>query len=382
VEGFARGSRKKRRRRGFMISFRELKNIDYFLLVSVMCLLASGWFVLYSASQQEEIATGIDFTQKQFIWMSLAVFVFFVFLLVDYHFLVNISFIIYGIVIILLLAVLFFGGAKYGAKRWINIAGFTLQPSEVAKLGVILAVVKYMIGDMEDRHNFRYIVLTGAIIIFPLLLIYKQPDLGTTLIFVPAVFAMLFIAGMRWVYVVFGLVVVFVSMPVVWNFLRPYQKARVITFINPESDPFGTGYSIIQSKIAIGSGGIIGKGWLGGTQNRLNFIPERHTDFIFSVVGEEWGFLGVLFVVILFFIAIASGFNIARKAPDVCGKFLALGIVVMFAAQVSVNIGMTIGLLPVTGIPLPFMSYGGTSLVVTMAMIGILQNIYMKRFMF
>jgi rod shape determining protein RodA len=283
-----------------MISFRELKNIDYFLLVSVMCLLASGWFVLYSASQQEEIATGIDFTQKQFIWMSLAVFVFFVFLLVDYHFLVNISFIIYGIVIILLLAVLFFGGAKYGAKRWINIAGFTLQPSEVAKLGVILAVVKYMIGDMEDRHNFRYIVLTGAIIIFPLLLIYKQPDLGTTLIFVPAVFAMLFIAGMRWVYVVFGLVVVFVSMPVVWNFLRPYQKARVITFINPESDPFGTGYSIIQSKIAIGSGGIIGKGWLGGTQNRLNFIPERHTDFIFSVVGEEWGFLGVLFVVILF----------------------------------------------------------------------------------
>lgn len=365
-----------------MIFFRELKNIDYFFLFTVMCLLISGWFVLYSASYQESLNTGIDFTQKQFVWIGIAVFVFLICLLIDYHFFINISFILYGIVIGLLLVVLLFGGAKYGAKRWISISGFTLQPSEIAKLAVILAVVKYLVWDIENRRNIKYIIFTGLIISLPLFLIFKQPDLGTTLIFVPTVFVMLFVAGMRWVYVVTVFLVTIVSMPMAWNFLRPYQKARVLTFFNPESDPLGTGYSIIQSKIAIGSGGIIGKGWFGGTQNRLNFIPERHTDFIFSVVGEEWGFIGTVIVIFLFFVVAASGFNVARKAPDVSGKFLAVGLITLFTVQVSVNIGMTIGLLPVTGIPLPFMSYGGTSLVVTMGMMGLLQNIYMKRFMF
>jgi len=365
-----------------MISFRSLKNLDYFLLFSSICLLIIGWFVLYSASYQQRINTGIDFTQKQFTWIAIAFFVFFICLIIDYHFFINMSFVFYAIVMILLLLVLFIGGAKYGAKRWIGIGGFTLQPSEIAKLGVILTVVKYLVWDIENRKSLKYIFFAGSIIILPLYLIYKQPDLGTTLVFVPAVFAMLFVAGMRWIYVILAFISGIIAMPLTWNFLKPYQKARVITFLNPESDPLGTGYSIIQSKIAIGSGGIIGKGWLGGTQNRLNFIPERHTDFIFSVVGEEWGFIGAFVVILLFFIVIASGFNVARKAPDVGGKFLAIGLITMFAVQTSVNIGMTIGLLPVTGIPLPFMSYGGTSLVVTMAMMGLLQNIYMKRFMF
>jgi rod shape determining protein RodA len=365
-----------------MISFRELKNLDYFMLFSAICLLIGGWFVLYSASSQQRMSTGIDFTQKQFTWIAIAVFVFFICLIIDYHFFINASFVIYAIVMILLLLVIAIGGAKYGAKRWISVGGFTLQPSEIAKLGVILAVVKYLVWDIENRKTFRYIFWTGVIIIFPLYLIYKQPDLGTTLVFIPAVFAVLFVAGMRWFYVIFAFISTLVAMPLAWNFLRPYQKARVITFLNPENDPLGTGYSVIQSKIAIGSGGIIGKGWLGGTQNRLNFIPERHTDFIFSVVGEEWGFLGAFFIIVLFFMIAASGFNVARKAPDVSGKFLAIGLVTMFTVQTSVNLGMTIGLLPVTGIPLPFMSYGGTSLVVTMAMMGLLQNIYMKRFMF
>lgn len=365
-----------------MISFKLIKNIDYFLLVAVILLLASGWFVLYSASCQERAATGIDFTQKQFIWIGIAVAIFFIFLFVDYHFLLNMSFIIYGIIIALLIAVLLLGNARFGARRWIGIGGFSLQPSELAKLGVILAIVKYLVSDIENRRTLKYIVFSGLILLAPLILIYKQPDLGTTLLFVPALFIMLFAAGMRWVYIIIVGITTIVGTPFIWTLLREYQKRRIICFLNPENDPLGSGYSVIQSKIAIGSGGILGKGWLGGTQNRLNFIPERHTDFIFSVIGEEWGFVGAAIVILLFFVVVASGFNIVRKAPDLSGQLLALGITTIFTIQVAVNIGMTIGLLPVTGIPLPFMSYGGTNLVVTMGMMGLLQNIYARRFMF
>jgi rod shape determining protein RodA len=252
----------------------------------------------------------------------------------------------------------------------------------LAKFGVILAVAKYLVWDIENRFKLKYIIICGIIVGIPSILIFKQPDLGTMLTFVPTICAMLFAAGMRWRYIIIAWALSIASAPFLWAHLRPYQKKRVFTFLYPEHDPFGSGYSVIQSKIAVGSGGILGKGWLGGTQNQLNFIPERHTDFIFSVVGEEWGFVGSLALVTLFFMVISAGFNIAHKAPDVSGKILALGITTIFGFQVSVNIGMTIGLLPVTGIPLPFISYGGTSLLATMAMMGLLQNIYMRRFMF
>lgn len=365
-----------------MISIRTFKNLDYLLLLAVVLLLIIGCFVLYSASLEERAGTGVDYTQKQVVWTAVAIIVFFVMLFVDYHFFLNISYVIYGITIVLLIGVLFIGDERYGARRWLGIGGFTLQPSELAKLGVIFVIVKYLAWDIENRKTLRYIIVTMLILSLPLMLIFRQPDLGTALIFLPTILILLFVSGMSWLYVIAGGILAVLGMPLCWNLLRDYQKRRIICFINPESDPLGSGYSVIQSKIAIGSGGIFGKGWLSGTQNRLNFIPERHTDFIFSVIGEEWGFFGAIVVLVLFFIIIASGFNIVRKAPDTSGQLLALGIITIFTVQVSVNIGMTIGLLPVTGIPLPFMSYGGTNLVVTMGMMGILQNIYVKRYMF
>lgn len=337
---------------------------------------------MYSASYEECIATGIDYPQKQLVWVGIALAVFFIVLFVDYHFLLNISFIIYSIVILLLILVLILGEKRFGARRWIGLGGFTLQPSELAKFGVILAIARYLVWDIENRRAFRYILLCGMVLSIPLVLIFKQPDLGTTLLFIPTVSIMLFSAGIRWRYIITTGILGGVGIPFIWSLLRTYQKKRIFSFLNPESDPLGAGYSIIQSKIAIGSGGVLGRGWLSGTQNRLNFIPERHTDFIFSVVGEEWGFIGAVIVVILFFIIIACGFNIVHKAPDVSGRLLSMGIITIFTIQVSVNIGMTIGLVPVTGIPLPFISYGGTSLVVTMAMMGLLENIYIRRFMF
>lgn len=365
-----------------MIRLNEIKHLDYLMLLSAVILIALGWFAVHSASYEQRMATGVDYSQKQFMWICISIAVFLVMLVIDYHFLLKVSFIIYAVILGLLLFVLIWGQSRYGARRWVNIGILSFQPSELAKLGIILVVTKYLVMDIDNRKRFRYIVICGIVLLVPMMLILKQPDLGTALVFVPTVIVMLFVAGIGWKKLLTIGFIGALSMPACWFLLRGYQKRRLLSFINPEQDPLGAGYSIIQSKIAVGSGGLLGKGWLSGTQNRLNFLPERHTDFIFSILGEEWGFVGAIVVLILFFIIIAAGFNIAHKAPDYSGRFLAVGLVTMFSIQVVINIGMTIGLMPVTGIPLPFISYGGTSLVITMATLGLLQNIYMRRFMF
>ncbi len=352
------------------------------MLLTMCLLLVLGGFVVYSSSFQERVQTGVDYTVKQLIWTAIAVIVFLVVLLVDYHFWLKISFILYGIIMVLLLLVVFFGASRYGARRWLNLGGINLQPSELAKIAIILALVRYLVNDVENRFRLRYLVQAGCLIVPPLLLIFRQPDLGTAIIFVPTVIILLFVAGVRWKYLFTVVFLGLLSAPAGWFILKDYQKKRLLTFLNPEQDPLGAGYSIIQSKIAVGSGGLLGKGWLGGTQNQLDFLPQRHTDFVFSVIGEEWGFIGAFLVLVLFFIVIARGFDIAQKAHDLSGRLLAVGLITVFSVQIAVNIGMTIGLMPVTGLPLPFISYGGTSLLVTMATLGFLQNIYMRRFMF
>lgn len=365
-----------------MIKLKQIKQLDYLMLFSALVLLGIGWFAVYSTSYEQRLATGIDYAQKQLMWICIAVAIFFVAVVIDYHFLLKISFIIYAVILGLLLFVLIWGELRYGARRWISIFGFSFQPSELAKLGIILVVSKYLVMDIDSRNKLRYIIVCGLVLMVPMMLILKQPDLGTALVFIPTIVVMLFVAGIAWKkLLVLGLVGI-MSMPFTWFFLKAYQKKRLLSFVNPEQDPQGAGYSIIQSKIAVGSGGFLGKGWLSGTQNRLNFLPERHTDFIFSILGEEWGFVGAVIVLILFFLIIAAGFNIVRKAPDLSGRILAVGLITMFSVQVIINIGMTIGLMPVTGLPLPFISYGGTSLVTTMATLGLLQNIYIRRFMF
>lgn len=365
-----------------MVRLKDLKSLDYLMLFAAILLLVAGWFAVYSASYEERLATGIDYSQKQFMWTCIAVAVFFITLVIDYHLLLKFSFILYIVILGLLALVLVLGDMRYGARRWISLGGISFQPSELAKLGIILAISKYLVADIDNRKSMRYIIFCGGLLLVPLILILKQPDLGTALVFIPTVVVMLFVAGMGWKWLVTMGTIGLLSMPCAWFFLKNYQKSRLLSFLNPEQDPLGAGYSVIQSKIAVGSGGLFGKGWLSGTQNRLNFLPERHTDFIFSIIGEEWGFIGAMVILILFFIIIAVGFNIAHKANDLSGKLLAVGLITMFSIQAAVNIGMTIGLMPVTGIPLPFISYGGTSLVITMATLGLLQNIYMRRFMF
>lgn len=365
-----------------MFSFKQLRHLDYLLLLTMCLLLVLGWFVVYSSSFQERLQTGVDYAAKQLVWIGICFIAFLLVLLVDYRFWLKISFIIYGIIICLLLLVVFLGASRYGARRWLNLGGINLQPSELAKVAIILALVRYLVIDVDNRYRLRYFLLSGLLVLPPLLLIFRQPDLGTAIIFVPTVIILLFIAGVRWKYLLTTIFLGLLTAPAGWFILKDYQKKRLLTFLNPEQDPLGSGYSIIQSKIAVGSGGLLGKGWLGGTQSQLDFIPQRHTDFVFSVIGEEWGFVGAALVLILFFIIIARGFDIAQKAQDLSGRLLAVGLVTIFSVQIAVNIGMTIGLMPVTGLPLPFISYGGTSLLVTMATLGFLQNIYMRRFMF
>ncbi|MFH1848013.1 MAG: rod shape-determining protein RodA, partial [Candidatus Omnitrophota bacterium] len=275
--------------------------------------------------------------------------------------------------------VLILGKTALGAQRWLNIGGFSLQPSEFTKIVFIIVMASYLgrvrLRITEPASVFGALVITGV----PFALILVQPDLGTALMLIPILFAMLFAAGTMKRYLIVIASSGILALPVFWHFLKAYQQKRLLVFINPDIDPLGAGYTIIQSKIAIGSGGIFGKGWLSGTQNLLNFLPERHTDFMFSVVGEEWGFIGGFIVIALYIALIKRGFSIAEETTEIHGKLMAVGITTMLAFQVIVNVSMTLGLMPVVGLPLPLMSYGGSSLWTTMTCIGLLLNVKMRQ---
>jgi len=236
------------------------------------------------------------------------------------------------------------------------------------------------LGNKKDTMRRPSSLIVPCIIIgIPFVLVLLQPDLGTALLLIPIFLAMLVVSGASGKYVIGMIAAGILAAPFFWHFLREYQRQRLMVFISPNIDPLGAGYTIIQSKIAIGSGGLVGKGWLNGTQNQLNFLPERHTDFIFSVVGEEFGFLGASALVLLFFVLVKKAFVIANQTSDMYGRCIATGIGVMLAMQVIINVGMTIGLMPVVGIPLPLVSYGGSSLLATMIAIGLLLNVGMRR---
>jgi rod shape determining protein RodA len=270
-----------------------------------------------------------------------------------------------------------------GSKRWLSIGPMSLQPSELVKLSVVIILAQYYSKNTSPKGmTLRELLKPGILVLIPFALIVKQPDLGTALLIV-------FIAASITIFVKIELrtLIYLISTctmmgPLIWFFLKGYQKQRILTFLNPERDPLGAGYHIIQSKIAIGSGMLSGKGYMKGTQNALSFLPEQHTDFIFSVLAEEWGFLGSFFVLFLFFMMIIWGLNIAYKCHDNFGVIIAVGITTMLFWQVLINIGMVMGLLPVVGVPLPLVSYGGSSMITIMASIGLLMNVSMRKFMF
>lgn len=363
-----------------MLSRRLLRNLDFTTIATVSLLIVISLIIIGSATH---INTPSEdrywYVQRQGVFALVNVLIIFVILNFDYKILAKFAPALYIINLVMLLAVMFVGQSALGAQRWIQIGPISLQPSEFSKLIMIIAL-----ADLLDKKQGRLYSLKDIIPIFlyvgiPFILVLKQPDLGTALVFMAILFGMIYIAGIRTKHLmmIFGAGIAF--MPIFWHFLKDYQKMRLTVFMDPNVDPLGSGYHIIQSKIAIGSGMLFGKGLFAGTQSQLNFLPENHTDFIFAVIGEELGFIGAFFILVLYFILLHRGIKIAGSARDNFGTLLATGITSMMAFHVLVNVGMNAGIMPVTGIPLPFMSYGVSALTTNMVSIGVLLNIYMRR---
>ncbi len=367
------------------IDKRLLKNFDWFLLIIALLITFIGVLTVYSANYEGAGSSALSMlhVKKQLIWLLVAVVGMFIFMIFDYSILEEYTLYIYIVNIILLVAVLLIGKKVLGAQRWLSFGGFNFQPSELFKFTTIILVAKFFSEENRlKKYKLCELAKLIVMILIPVLLIIKQPDLGTGLLVLSVFVGMIVFVGIHSSSIVKIAASGLLITPLAWNFLKGYQKNRILTFIFPERDPLGAGYHIIQSKIAVGSGRLFGKGYLHGTQNKLHFLPEEHTDFIFSVFAEEWGFTGSIVLIVLYFLFFMAMINISRKAKDNFGALIVIGTMFIFLWQFFINIGMVIGLLPVVGIPLPLMSYGGTSLVVSYALIGLVLNVGMRRYIF
>ena len=358
------------------------KGKDPVLLLIVGAIFIIALFSLYSASHCPGGSVVKNFSIQQAVWFGLAVLISVLFIMFGYERWLDYSYIIFGLNLFMLFLVLLVGNTHFGAKRWLSLGLFSLQPSEFCKISFILAFTKFVSDNSNRLDSFKTVLLSLLICMIPVLLIMKQPDLGTALVFLPVFFVIIFMAGAKIKHLLFILFTGLAVSPFFWNMLKIYQRKRLLVFLNPNIDPLGAGYTIIQSKIAVGSGGLFGKGWLSGTQSQLNFLPERHTDFIFSVIGEEWGFAGSVILLGLFFLLIKQLLFIANTTNDQQGKLLIAGIVALIWFQVFVNIAMTIGLMPVVGLPLPLVSYGGSNLLTIMVLISLAISVNAKRKIF
>lgn len=364
-----------------MFDRRLFQNFDWMLLIITLLLAAFGLLTLYSAAR-----AGLDVTQafyfRQLTWYGAGFVVMIASFLVSYKRFDQYAYPVYAICIILLIAVLLGGKLVAGSKRWLVFGPISLQPSELAKVAVILVLARYYSRAASiNGMRLRDLAVPMILVAVPFLLIVKQPDLGTAMMILlisATLTAFIKIEKKALIAIVtFGTV----ACPMVWLFLKGYQKQRILTFLEPDRDPLGAGYHIIQSKIAIGSGMFSGKGFLKGTQNALSFLPEHHTDFIFSVLAEDWGLIGSVVVLSLFLMLIVWSLNIAHGCRDPFGTLLAIGISALISWEVFINIGMVMGLMPVVGIPLPFISYGGSAILSIMLCIGMLMNISMRKFL-
>jgi rod shape determining protein RodA len=364
----------------FRIDRQLIKNFDWVMLVAVLLIAAMALVNLYSAIYAGgTVGTHFFIRQLYFFLAGLSFIV--IINLFDYRLLLTWNYLLYGIVVCLLLVSLLFGGSIAGTQRWIDLGFFRLQPSEPAKLMLVISLASYYYRKDTGRgftigQLLVPMALTGVFFI----LVLKQPDLGTALMFAGIFISMTLFVKLKWSTVGVILGGCSAIIPIGWMFLlKPYQRQRIQTFLNPESDPANSGYHILQSKIAVGSGLKFGKGYLKGTQGHLHFLPERHTDFAFSVWAEEWGFAGALFFLAIYFFMILWGLNVCLASRDKFGVLLAFGIVSLIFWQAVINLLMVMGFLPVVGIPLPLFSYGGSSLLTTLIGIGLLMNIRMRR---
>ncbi|WP_142847271.1 rod shape-determining protein RodA [Telmatospirillum sp. J64-1] len=347
------------------------------MLIGLITICASvGFIMLYSAANGS-----IDpWAQRQMVRFGIGFAMMVTVALVDIRIWMRYAYSFYIVAMVLLVAVEVVGSVGMGAQRWIDLGIVQLQPSEVMKISLILALARYFHGATIQEVGRPLFLLPPLVMVFaPAVLVLKQPDLGTALMLIAGGGAIFFLAGVRmWK---FGLVLAAAigSVPIAWQFLRQYQKNRVLIFLNPEADPLGTGYHITQSKIALGSGGLFGKGFLQGTQSHLNFLPEKQTDFIFTMLAEETGMVGGLFLLGIYVLILAYGYAIALRSRSQFGRLVALGVTVTFFLYVFINIAMVMGLIPVVGVPLPLISYGGTAMLTLMIGFGLMMSVYIHR---
>ena len=367
------------------VTARTISRVDLNLLGAAIVIAAIGVVLVYSATFFSTSPGMQEIYKKQVLWVAIGLALMIIFMLVDYHVLLDISMILYGIGLVLLLYLLIWGRATANIRAWIHIGGFQFQPSEFMKIFTALMLARYFESNDRAYLTLRSFAMVGLIIGAPVALIALQPDFGTAASFFPLVAAAMYFGGIKARYWLIAVAIIAIVLPLVWFAqppvgLMPYQKERILTFIDPERDPLGRGYQVMQAKIAIGSGGIVGKGFRQGTQARLEFLPARHTDFIFATLGEEWGFVGVVVVLGLYLFLVLQSLYIARTARDRSGTFLVISLISFFIFHIIINIAMQIGLLPTTGIPLPLVSYGGSSTMMFFIAIGLILNVDYRKY--
>ena len=373
-----------------MLDRRQFANLPWGLVTLILGIAAIGLVTVYSATFTAKGPSSLFY--KQLMWMAIGLVVMICAMIPDYHTVGRYAYVLYAASIVFLILVMFVGRTGMGAQRWLPLGPFAFQPSELAKISLTLALARYFAEDPKrGGYDLRDLAVPGIMVLVPFMLVVKQPDLGTAMMLLLTSTLIVVIAGIRMRAVLIVLLIgatmaaaMFLVTPVrnkIWGSLKPYQQNRIKAFLDPSIDPRGTGYHANQSKIAVGSGQITGKGYRRGTQSQMAFLPERHTDFIFAVLSEERGFVGSSLLVVLYLTLLLTGVDTAKNAKDRLGTLMAGGIVSMLSLYVFINIGMSVGIAPVVGVPLPLMSYGGTSIIATFLAIGLLLNIQTRRFM-
>ncbi len=365
------------------IDRRVVAHFDWSLFVLPVALALLGIITIYSATRDVTGDTTSPLALKQLYWFLIGLGALLAVITFDYHLIDRLAYFFYAAVLLLLIAVPVWGFISGGSQRWIHLGYFTLQPSELAKLAIVAVLARWLQYDEPSGgYRLRDLWVPLLVVAPAVIMILLQPDLGTAFVCLLVMMSVLLMGGLRlrafFLLAAFGVTL----LPVVWQFLKPYQRLRIWTFVNPNLDPLGAGYHAIQSKIAIGSGRWLGKGYLQGTQNRLDFLPAQHTDFAFSVFAEEWGFLGCLLLLGFYLALMLTSLRVVRRAKDRFGALLAFGMATILFWQIIINVGMVLGILPVVGIPLPLFSYGGSSLVTLMAALGVMISVSMRRFTF
>jgi rod shape determining protein RodA len=356
---------------------RLLSSVDLGLTLSALLLAAIGLLTVHSASAEMPV----DYLPRQALWVGIGFVLLLIVVSIDYHILLDLSLVLYVVGLASLVLVLFMGVERGGAANWLQIGPFQFQPSEFAKLATGLLVARYLAGLNRRVLDLPQIFMAVAIVAAPMVLVAIEPDMGGAAMFAPLIAGMLLVAGIRSRLLITAAVLVVVLGAGVWTFgMQGYQRQRVLTFLQPESDPLGAGYQVRQSKIAVGSGALVGKGYLQGTQSQLHYLPARHTDFILAVLAEEWGFLGVLAVLGLYALYITSAARIAIRARDRAGILLVTGLLSVQCFHIIYNSAMVVGFVPITGIPIPFLSYGGSFTMVNFLSTGIMLGVDLRRY--